>query len=55
MRAKRRRGLGWDEKEGARWSAPTSGILARAGGGWVSSAAIGVKATHIATPTPVVG
>lgn len=30
-----RRGLGWDEKEGARWSAPTSGILARALVEWV--------------------
>jgi hypothetical protein len=34
-----RRGLGWDEKEGARWSAPTSGIEARAGSGWDHQAA----------------
>jgi hypothetical protein len=34
-----RRGLGWDEKEGARWSAPTSGIEARAGCGWDHQAA----------------
>jgi hypothetical protein len=34
-----RRGLGWDEKEGARWSAPTSGIEARARCGWDHQAA----------------
>lgn len=42
-------GLGWDEKEGARWPAPTTRTVVRAGLEWVSCAMIGVNSMHIAT------
>jgi hypothetical protein len=51
-----RRGLGWDEKEGARWSAPASKDLGPCAVlKWVSSSLIGGRPRTLPPPKPLTG